>query len=103
MSGKITLNGSRMEQTHESTTLSSRGQVVLPRAVRDRLKLTQGQKLAIEVGDGYVTLRPVRDKRAPANRSVARGDWRTLEGCLRGTDALAALVKDRRAEVRHGR
>jgi AbrB family looped-hinge helix DNA binding protein len=87
-------------QTLDPTTLSSRGQVVLPRAVREHLKLGEGQKLAIELGDGYVTLRPIR--RAGA-APVARGDWRTLEGCLRGTDALGALMKDRRTEVQGGR
>ena len=91
----------RITQALDPTTLSSRGQVVLPRAVRDHLKLTEGQKLAVELGDGYVTLRPIRGSRA-ASRQAGR-DWRALQGCLRGTDTLGALLKDRRAEVKTGR
>ena len=74
---------------------------VLRRTVREHLKLTQGQKLAVELGDGYVTLRPIRGSRAAPRQ--AGHDWRTLQGCLRGTDALGALIEDRRAEVKTGR
>ena len=41
------------------TTLSSKGQVVLPVHVRRQLRLHQGDPLAVEVRDGSIVLRPV--------------------------------------------
>lgn len=46
------------------TTLSSKGQVVLPAAVRRQLRLTRGERLALEVRDGGVLLRPMNMPRA---------------------------------------
>lgn len=42
------------------TTLSSKGQVVLPAAARQRLHLTQGERLTVELRDDGVFLRPTR-------------------------------------------
>jgi AbrB family looped-hinge helix DNA binding protein len=39
------------------TTLSSKGQVVLPAEVRRRLKLTHGSRLSVEIRDGGVLLK----------------------------------------------
>jgi AbrB family looped-hinge helix DNA binding protein len=41
------------------TTLSSKGQIVLPAAVRRQLRLVQGERLAVEFRDGGVLLRPM--------------------------------------------
>jgi AbrB family looped-hinge helix DNA binding protein len=39
------------------TTLSSKGQIVLPAEVRRRLKLTHGSRLSVEIRDGGVLLK----------------------------------------------
>lgn len=41
------------------TTLSNKGQVVLPASVRRRLRVGQGERLAVELREGGVLLRPV--------------------------------------------
>ena len=41
------------------TTVSSKGQIVLPAAARRKLRLEQGERLAVELRDGGVFLRPV--------------------------------------------
>jgi AbrB family looped-hinge helix DNA binding protein len=46
------------------TTLSSKGQIVLPAAARRRLRLEQGERLAVEFRDGGVLLRPMNAPRA---------------------------------------
>jgi AbrB family looped-hinge helix DNA binding protein len=46
------------------TTLSSKGQVVLPAAARRRLHLARGERLAVEFRDGGVLLRPLNAPRA---------------------------------------
>ncbi|HET7922747.1 MAG TPA: AbrB/MazE/SpoVT family DNA-binding domain-containing protein [Gammaproteobacteria bacterium] len=44
----------------ETTRLSTKGQVVLPKTVRTALKLTAGTEFNVEQSDGAVLLRPVR-------------------------------------------
>ncbi len=43
------------------TKLSTKGQVVLPREVRDTLGLASGTEFEVEVEDGAVVLRPIRN------------------------------------------
>jgi AbrB family looped-hinge helix DNA binding protein len=42
----------------ETVTLSSKFQLVVPRAIREQLKLTPGQKFLVEVRDQRVELIP---------------------------------------------
>lgn len=44
----------------DTTKLSSKGQVVLPKAVRDALKWQPGVDLTVEKGDDFVVLRRSR-------------------------------------------
>lgn len=47
-----------------STTLTSKGQVTLPKVIRDRLALREGDRLRVAVGtDGRVTLERERQPR----------------------------------------
>ena len=55
------------------TTLSRKGQVVLPSTARQRLRLGRGERLSVELRDGGVLLRPVvRTRRyQPATHPVS--------------------------------
>jgi len=44
------------------TTVSGKGQVVIPKAVRDALALRPGTKLLVSVDDGRILLKPVPDR-----------------------------------------
>jgi len=59
----------------ETTRLSTKGQVVLPKSVRAEHNWRPGTEFVVEDGDGYVTLR------ARARRGA--GTWHHLVGCLR--------------------
>jgi AbrB family looped-hinge helix DNA binding protein len=71
--------------------ISSRGQIAIPKAVRERLHLKAGTEVLIDVqGDALVMKR------------VNNSDWRTMEGMARGVESLTkALMEERAAEVRH--
>jgi AbrB family looped-hinge helix DNA binding protein len=45
-------------------TIDPAGRVVLPKPVRDKLKLTPGSTLELESEDEHITLRPVRPQAA---------------------------------------
>lgn len=80
------------------TRLSERGQVVLPKEVRDRLHLERGQEFAVEVVPDGIILRPI----GTAERGP-RPNWRDLEGCLAGTDAIENLMSEHQREIERGR
>ncbi len=73
------------------TRVSSKGQVVIPQQVRERLDFTEGSELEIEVGDACVVLRKARSSSA----------WRAWQGKYSGVDLTKALKEDHRAEEKH--
>ena len=66
-------------------TVAERGQITLPKAVRDALGLTKGTVLKVELEDGRIILRKNVDDAV----SRARGRFR-LDGFRGGADAVAA-------------
>lgn len=80
------------------TRLSARGQIILPKEIRDRLHLEEGQELAVEIISGTVVLRPLESEGKHGETS-----WRDLQGCLQNADVLADLMADHRREVESGR
>lgn len=75
-----------------ATRLTSKGQVVIPKPVRERLRWVSGTELAVEVlGDGAVRLTPLE----------AGNPIDILYGCLRNLpgDPLADLEAEHQAEI----
>jgi AbrB family looped-hinge helix DNA binding protein len=72
------------------TTISSKGQIAIPKAVRERLNLKAGTEISIDVqGEAMVLKWLVRN----------HPDWRTMRGMFRGADLLSDLTADRAAEI----
>jgi AbrB family looped-hinge helix DNA binding protein len=72
--------------------VSSRGQLALPKEVRDQLGLAEGDCLSVRVEGDEVILR----------KSVT-GNWREWEGRFQGSDLLGDLVRNRRKELTRDR
>ena len=72
-------------------TISSKGQIAIPKAVRERLNLKVGTEISIDVqGEALVMKRLVRNF----------PDWRTMQGMVRGGESLTqALEAEHRAEI----
>jgi AbrB family looped-hinge helix DNA binding protein len=68
--------------------VSSKGQIAIPKHIRDRLGLKQGVDLTVRVEGNEVIL-----------RKVQRGLWRKWSGRLKGSGLLAARVEERRKEL----
>lgn len=66
----------------DTVTISPKFQVVIPKAIRDRLKLSPGQKVQAIVHDGRIELIPVR----PIKK---------MRGFLRGIDTDIRREEDR--------
>lgn len=69
------------------TRISSKGQVVIPQAVRAELGLDQGSELDVRVEDGRVVLVPLR-----------RSSWRGLLGSVGGDSLTQALEREHRED-----
>lgn len=73
----------------EVVRVSSKGQVVIPRRVRDELGIRQGDLCQVEVREGAVVLRPLRGGHG----------WRRWGGLLLGTGALREHLHEHRREL----
>jgi AbrB family looped-hinge helix DNA binding protein len=82
----------RSEATMLKAHISSRGQVALPKAVREQLGLGEGTSLSVRVEGDEVILR----------KAAAEG-WREWEGSLKGSDLLGDLARSRRKELARDR
>jgi AbrB family looped-hinge helix DNA binding protein len=72
-------------------TISSKGQIAIPKAVRQRLNLKAGTEVSFDVqGEALVMRRLVR----------SFPDWHTMQGMVRGGESLTrALEDEHRAEL----
>lgn len=68
-------------------TVAERGQITLPKAVRDALGLTKGTKLKIEIEGGRIVMRKDVDDAI----SRLRGRFKLAEGFTNTDDAMRAL------------
>ncbi len=77
-----------------NVTVSSKGQVVIPRVLRKALRLREGTRLEIRVRSGELVMTPAKGK------SGRRADWRSWRGSLAGTGALKGHLEDHRREAK---
>lgn len=79
-----------------TTTLSSKGQVVIPRHLREKHRLTSGMRLQISETNEGLVLSPVKR----ARRATGRAGWRYLRGCAKGTEVLNEHLAEHRREAK---
>jgi len=79
-----------------TTTVSSKGQVVIPRYLREKHRLTSGMRLQVIETDQGLFLSPIKRPR----RSAGNAGWRSLRGSAKGTDALKQHLAEHRREAR---
>ncbi|RJQ26915.1 MAG: AbrB/MazE/SpoVT family DNA-binding domain-containing protein [Peptococcaceae bacterium] len=73
--------------------LSSKGQLVLPKDIRERLALKQGLELNVELRGEKIILEPLRQE--------TRTDWRRWRSSLKGKRVLEEHLEEHRQEVNH--
>jgi len=70
--------------------MSSKGQLVIPKEIREKLKLIPKRPVIVELGDDCAVVKPVPDMK------------KKLRGSLKGKPSMSrALVREHRSEVRH--
>jgi AbrB family looped-hinge helix DNA binding protein len=75
--------------------LDKAGRIVIPKAMRDELRLEPGDALALESEEGRVTLRPVRSS---TRLRRERGVWVFPTGKYLPAAITDAALRDRRRE-----
>jgi AbrB family looped-hinge helix DNA binding protein len=75
-----------------TTTVSSKGQVVLPKRLRDELEIREGDELEIVSEAGRIVLVPRRTARR-------RPGWRGWRGAVAGSRALDDHLREHADEV----
>lgn len=75
-----------------TTTMSSKGQVVIPRTLREKLGLREGSRLDISERQNALVLTPAR--------ASAPSGWRVWRGRLRGGSALRDHVAEHRRDAK---
>lgn len=71
-----------------TATISSKGQIAIPKAVRERLNLKAGMELTIDIQGETLVM-----KRA----APGFPDWRTMEGMAKGEGSLTKALEEERA------
>lgn len=71
--------------------LSSKGQLVIPKAIRDALGLKRGSMCRMGIEDARLVVEPV-----PMDEKV---EWRRWRGRIRGTGAVQAHLREHRREI----
>lgn len=71
--------------------VSSKGQIAIPKAIRERLGLKKDVVLEISVDRSLIFLKPLKDD-----------TWLGLEGSLRGTTVFEDLEAEHRREIERG-
>jgi len=69
--------------------VSAKGQISLPKPLRDQFDLRAGTELAVEVQDQRIVMQRIR-----------RGDWRQMRGAFQGPSLTQARAEERREELR---
>jgi AbrB family looped-hinge helix DNA binding protein len=70
--------------------ISSKGQLVIPKAIREKLKLTPKKPVIVELVDDYAVVKPMPNLR------------KTLRGSLKGKPSMSqALIREHQSEVKH--
>jgi AbrB family looped-hinge helix DNA binding protein len=80
-----------------TTTVSSKGQVVIPRALREKYRLTSGTRLLVAESAEGLVLSPLKPTRSSRGRQTG---WRALRGVAKGSNALKEHLAEHRREAK---
>jgi AbrB family looped-hinge helix DNA binding protein len=80
---------------HETVTLDNRGRITLPKHVRNRLQLDEGDDLDLDLENGEVHLRPDRPPFEPI--ASGKSEWGT-ETFMSAGEALFGNIEDNDGE-----
>ncbi len=88
-----------------TSTVSSKGQVTIPKGVRDHYGLTEGSEVVFEIGDDGAVLYRRRGERHPVWDAIGslKGVWRWPRGIPRTVDAYIDYVRGGSYEEIEGR
>jgi AbrB family looped-hinge helix DNA binding protein len=78
-----------MNENTVTARMSSKGQIAIPKPLRDRFGLSEGTDVLLRVEGDEIVL-----------RKISGDSWRKWEGRFAGSGVLEELIKERREEIR---
>lgn len=69
---------------------------MIPRALRDKYRLTAGTRLQVAESDEGLVLAPLKQARSTRRQ----GGWRALRGSAKGTSAMKEHLAEHRREAK---
>jgi antitoxin PrlF len=84
-------------------TLTSKGQLTLPKTVREQLGLSEGDRVEVTVAGGEIRLRPIRRYRASELSSLLKGTAVPFPGIEAEKQALARALAGKHGRKPKGR
>jgi len=75
----------------ETVLLSSKGQVVIPKRIRESLGLKKGSLIEIEAKKGIIYLKPLKGEEKISH-------WQDLRGLIKGRFSTEKFLKERTKE-----
>ena len=64
------------------TTLTLKGQVVIPASLRKKMKINQGTRLKVEEKNGKIIMEPLPDDLVSSGRGLLKSKGRVLQALL---------------------
>lgn len=83
-------------------TITSKGQLTLPKSVRDRLGLREGDQVEVTVVKREMRLRPLRRYRASELPGLLKGTTVSFPGIGAEKQALARALAEKHGQKRKG-
>ncbi len=68
-----------MERKVFEVKISSRGQMVIPKVLREKYNLREGSRVKVIAGDGEIIIKPLLEGPWVGLRGLMREEWRGLD------------------------
>jgi antitoxin PrlF len=90
----------RIDSGFDFSKLSSKGQVVIPESIRDKMRLQEGTKFMVFCDNNTIFLKPVRPSASQIDQLFKKAEAAALQAGLTEEDVEEAILDYRKGKKR---